>query len=73
MILWILKLELTQTNINFYQGINLILWILKQFAVNVGIKRALYKFDPMDFETIMMLCVENMADAYKFNPMDFET
>lgn len=33
----------------------------------------LYKFDPMDFETIMMLCVENMADAYKFNPMDFET
>ncbi|EPH07549.1 hypothetical protein HMPREF9309_01450 [Campylobacter ureolyticus ACS-301-V-Sch3b] len=51
----------------------MILWILKQFAVNVGIKRALYKFDPMDFETIMMLCVENMADAYKFNPMDFET
>ena len=32
-----------------------------------------YKFDPMDFETMMMKYLEFKIMKYKFDPMDFET
>ena len=36
---------------SLYFGINLILWILKPTILLHKINNALYKFDPMDFET----------------------
>ena len=33
----------------------------------------LYKFDPMDFETIITLMKIEKKLLYKFDPMDFET
>ena len=33
----------------------------------------LYKFDPMDFETLFKMRIKKIKFAYKFDPMDFET
>ena len=32
-----------------------------------------YKFDPMDFETLLYNPRVTLIDRYKFDPMDFET
>ena len=56
------------------ESINLILWILKLLCWESGtVRYTQYKFDPMDFETDVLMPQAKTDLMYKFDPMDFET